>query len=80
MDDARIRAHLLAMGRYDGDPRPFRGPEVFELCVRIEEDCAARAQAVADRYRPIADGRVDHQAQIARNAALSCVAAIRAAA
>ena len=75
MTDDRIVAHLLAAGHEPGTPATataLRG-----LAVRIEADCAERVLAVADRYRQRAGaGIIDHQAQIARNAALSCVAAI----
>jgi hypothetical protein len=74
--DARIIADLEAIGHQPATP--VTADELRAIYARVAEDVRAALQGVADAYRPHYDGKTDHQAVIARNAALTCLKAAMA--
>lgn len=72
--DVSIIAALERMGHRPGTH--LTADEVRALVADVRRQCVEAVAAVRDRYRPHQDGRTDTQAQIARNAAESCIRAL----
>lgn len=75
--DAAICAALHRIGHRPGTH--LTADEVRALVADVRQQCIAAVAVVRDRYRPHQDGRTDTQAQIARNAAETCIRALETA-